>query len=642
MAVGLVGCGGGGAPAKPVGSGGAAPSHTGGNGGQAPGQGSGGRTGATGGGGGGVATSGGNGGSTATGGNGGSTATGGNGVGSGGAAPEVCLGPDIDVTSGTLSGAIKIAGAEGGSTTPDFGKVFLKGSDGGVVPLADTWRGSYSARVLAGTYQLVYAAVSAEGLVPANTFYPLTTVTVTKGAAVVLDVDVPLGTVTGTAAIGGKAVAGGTGTASLVLLRGSTGDEVPVRLGANGTFSAKAAPGTYDVYYRAGSAPTGEAPRNRNARVKTAVTVTASATTTLAVDIPSVALSGRIGVGGIPGESAGAQGVVVLRDATGDEVELGRPMAGSYAVRAVPGTYDVFFRWDQGNAFQPRNTNARAATGLVVPTAGPHTLDIDIPVVDLTGIVTINGARVKVESDDVGLSLANAETGDEVILGQTSFGAFAAKVVAGRYDVVCCVALKTTSTIAPRNRGAIVKRGVTIDGPGTMSVTWDVPGVRLTGSKAIDGVATADSQGSFVLSGPNGDEVKLGPVREASYALPVVPGTYDVVYDSGIGTDWTVRTGVTVGTTPAPLDIDMRTVAVQGSLTVNGARISEPLDSGTLYLKEVKDDGNGASTRLGSTSAGTYAARVPPGRYHVIYEVNISGANAPSNTGARLGCLDVR
>lgn len=562
--------------------------------------------------------------------------------GAAGALTEVCLGFDIDVPSGAISGAMKIAGADGASAKPDFGKLLLRGAPKDEVPLGETWVGSYAVRAIAKTYDLTYAAVSAETSVPFNTAYDLShPVTVGKGTATVVDVDVPMVTVSGTVTVGGRAAPTSISMGAVALRRDPAGDVIPLRLGSTGMFTARAIPGTYDVYYYGSEGTAGtDAPRNTNLKVKTGVTLAASGTTSLDIDIPSVSLGGKMSLAGVAGETAQDAGLLVLRSASGDEVEVGRVAQGRYDLHAAPGTYDLFYRSTFSKPLPPRNTNARVRSGIVVAPGGPHTLDLDVPWADVTGVVKLNGARISSQSDDVVLSLYNAETGDEVAVGPTTFGVFADRVVAGRYDVVYRGAVNgKASTLVPRNARATIKRDVLLEGSTPISLDLDVVSVPLSGTVAIDGVANAQSPGSFVLLGAagKGDVVKLGMVSQGSYSLPVVPGTYDVVHDAGTNPSWTIRTGVVVNDGSGPLDIDMRTTPIHGSLTLNGEAIADPMDSGTLSLR----DKNGVSIRLASTSAGTYSVRVPPGEYGVYYEVNTSGAHAPANKNARLGCLRV-
>ncbi|HEY8924822.1 MAG TPA: hypothetical protein VIU64_10615, partial [Polyangia bacterium] len=553
------------------------------------------------------------------------------------------LGYDLDVPSGAISGAFAIAGTPGSATTPDVGRLSLRAAVQGDLVLGETWTGAYAVRAIPGTYDLVYSAVSAQASVPFNTLNILSTkVTVANGASSVVDIDVPMVTVSGTVTVGGRAAATSAGLGSVVLRRDPQGDEVPLLVGQGGTLTARAIPGTYDVYYRAATAPAADAPRNRNLVVKTGVTLAMSGTTSLDLDIPSVPVGGRIAIGGVAGDKSQDAGILVLRNASGDQVELGPIATGSYSVRAAPGTYDVYYQTNQTKVTEPRNTNARALTGVTITPDGPNTLDIDVPLADVTGLLTINGASVTSESEDVILFLENPETADQVILSPTSFGSFAAKVVAGRYDIVYRGAANgKASTLVPRNKRAILRRGVTINGPALTSIDVDLPSVPLTGSLAMDGAANAQSEGSFLLQGaadPD-DVVDLGTVSQGHYALRLVPGTYDVVYDSGTSPRWTIQTGVTIEAATGTLDVDMQTFAIHGALTLNGAAIAAPRDSGTLVLRQ-RNKTTGTLV-LGSTSAGSYSARVPRGQYDVYYQVNTAGAHAPANADARLGCLRV-
>ena len=71
-------------------------------------------------------------------------------------------------------------------------------------------------------------------------------------------------------------------------------------------------------------------------------------------------------------------------------VALANSAAGSYSVRVVPGSYDVYYQWTAG-ATVPLNSLARLQTAAIAAT-GTTTLDIDVPSAIVTGTPTINGA----------------------------------------------------------------------------------------------------------------------------------------------------------------------------------------------------------------------------------------------------------
>ena len=103
---------------------------------------------------------GGTGGAIGAGGTGGS-GTGGGGIGgatgaAGTGGTASCIGYDIDIPSTLVTGTFKINGTTVTSAT-DWGNLFLRTGAGDTVKLGSTSAGSYSVRVVPGTYDLLYA-----------------------------------------------------------------------------------------------------------------------------------------------------------------------------------------------------------------------------------------------------------------------------------------------------------------------------------------------------------------------------------------------------------------------------------------------------------------------------------------------------
>jgi hypothetical protein len=146
------------------------------------------------------------------------------------------------------------------------------------------------------------------------------------------------------------------------------------------------------------------------------------------VDIPTVTLSGHVTVGGkVPTDDFGA---VSLRTVGGDSVALGRTADTMYLPKLiVPGTYDVYYSWNSGDNSMPidipRNTNARVRQDVSLQQTGA--LDVDIPVVTLSGRITVDG---KVPTDRFGsVRLSNQATGDGVALGRTGDASYTSKLI---------------------------------------------------------------------------------------------------------------------------------------------------------------------------------------------------------------------
>lgn len=210
--------------------------------------------------------------------------------------------------------------------------------------------------------------------------------------------------------------------------------------------TARVVPGTYDLFYGGGGVATTTAPRNQNAKLQS-VPIAAAGTTTLDIDVPSVVVSGMLKINGATVTSAADAGTLMLRSATGDTVPLGTTSAGSYSIRAVPGSYDVYYQVGTAGATVPRNVSAKVRSGAVVAT-GTTALDIDVPVSPVTGSIRIN-AMVNTSTADYGTLSLRSGTLDVVNLAASYAGTYSTRVIPGSYDLVYQVA--AAGALAPRN-----------------------------------------------------------------------------------------------------------------------------------------------------------------------------------------------
>jgi hypothetical protein len=274
-------------------------------------------------------------------------------------------------------------------------------------------------------------------------------VVVASAASTVLDIDVPTAVLSGGITIGGAAVTSASDAGTLYL-RNATGDEVALGTTSAGMYSIHIVPGTYDLFYKVGTAGS-VAPRNTNAKIKSAMVIAPSGTTAFDIDVPSVGVTGMLKIGGSAVTSTSDYGTVYLRTDAGDEVALGTTYSGSYSIRAVPGTYDVYYKVGTGGSLAPRNTSARIKTPVVLMAGATTALDIDVPSALISGTVKIAGNTVSSTGDAGALTLRDAK-GDIIILGSTSVGMYSLRVVPGTYDLY--YAVSTAGALAPRNTGA--------------------------------------------------------------------------------------------------------------------------------------------------------------------------------------------
>jgi len=429
---------------------------------------------------------------------------------------------DIDVPSVIVTGTIKINGATVTSTT-DMGALFLRNSAGDNVTLANSSTGSYSVRVIPGNYDVYYVGSAPGAQAPRNTLAKLQSVVVAATGTTALDIDIPSVVVSGTLKVNGAAVASTT-DAGTISLRNAAGDTISLGSTAIGSYSVRAVPGTYDVYYTVIAAGA-QTPRNTAAKLQSVV-VAATGTTALDVDVPSVIASGTIKINGAAVASTTDTGNLSLRTAAGDIIQLGATSAGSFSVRVVPGSYDVYYVMATPGAQAPRNALAKLQS-VAIAAAGTATLDIDVPSAVATGTIKIAGTTVTSTTDAGVLSLRTA-AGDVVNLGSTATGSYSARVIPGTYDLY--YGASSVGALAPRNTTAKVRTGVVV-GTGTTAIDIDIPSTAVTGSFRINSATvTSTAESGIVQLRAATDLLVLGNTSSGTYSTRVIPGNYDVYY----------------------------------------------------------------------------------------------------------------
>lgn len=370
------------------------------------------------------------------------------------------------------------------------------------------------------------------------------------------------------------------------------------------------------------------------------------------VDIPRVAVSAEFLLGGEPFVSSAYEhaAIVLVDPVTDDRIELGNTADGGTAtpVAVLPGTYEIHYARLAGGQQVPANAGAKIDT-VSVPDAESFTLVVDVPAVDLEGVVTMNGATPPTGQYENGaLVLLDPATGDEVDLGDTRDGEYRAMVVPGLYHVH--YRRRLADNQAPLNADArlsTVEILATDDDSQRLDI--DVPVTTLAGVLTLDGATPPDGtyeNGRILLRDRlTGDRIVLGQTRDGAYDAPLVPGDYEVIYERVLGGQQVPvnRAAVLQQTTleagEQSLDIDVATAVVSGGITVAGAPApADPGDDGVIVLRN-PDTGDEAI--LGNTAEGTYTRRVVQGDYEVYYRQQTSSGGVPANTNASLGSITI-
>jgi len=166
----------------------------------------------------------------------------------------------------------------------------------------------------------------------------------------------------------------------------------------------------------------------------------------------------------------------------------------------------------------------------------------------------------------------------------------------------------------------------------------NVPSARIQGDFLLNGRPFPSSflQGAnfFLRHAATGDELYLGLSNDQSYDRRVVQGRYDVIYEHKIGDEVPLNTqailveGLEISGDMV-FDIDVPYVSVGGDFLINGVPFPASfIESGRI---QVRDRQTGALSVLGETSDLTYAARLIPGAYDLMYS-RISGSTiVPAN-----------
>jgi hypothetical protein len=174
---------------------------------------------------------------------------------------------DVLIPAIDIEGTITIGGAAPPDSDYDDGHIYLRNRDTlDSVLLTNTRAPLFSARVVPGHYEVIYAAETPGGFVPVNAGAVIDTVEV--GADDILAIDVPVIQIAGDIQVGGAEPPDSpTDIGQLFLVDAVTLD--PIYIGSTlqgGGYSQRLTPGDYLVYYRA-QAWAGAVPANQNANL---------------------------------------------------------------------------------------------------------------------------------------------------------------------------------------------------------------------------------------------------------------------------------------------------------------------------------------------------------------------------------------
>lgn len=332
----------------------------------------------------------------------------------------------IDVMTAQIGGAFLVDGAPAPASPLERARISLRdGSTGDEFTIGDTDQGEYLTRVVAGTYDVVYAWQAGSAVMPANRHALVGALDTAQAAT--QTIDIPTVTIGGGFLVDGEPAPPDANDDGRLSLRGALDDEVLLGNTTAGGFERIVVAGLYDVRY-AQDTSSGIAPANADALL---ATIDVAIEPTFDIDVPTAFLSGTITIGlGAPPESDYDDAWIYLRNAaTGDTVLLASTRTGVYGTAIVPGEYEVVYAVETPGGQVPINVERVVVD--VVDVQGVQQLDIDIPVRGLGGAIGATGGPGERGS----LYLRSVERDDRSLLGTTVDGVYGQPVIPGRYLV---------------------------------------------------------------------------------------------------------------------------------------------------------------------------------------------------------------
>jgi len=565
---------------------------------------------------------------------------------------------DYDLRVVTISGTVTVDGAQPSTVgAGSRGQLLFQRAGGGrpaTVSLPASSAAIYQIKLIAGTYAITLDQTASCGTAGA---LPCGSTLLRRGQALnadgVLDLDVASSAIgpgetfeiSGRVTVNGQAVATSRsgGQRGRIAFVSSSGDRIEHGLGTSGeaVYTVRVAAGSYDVVVdNATDCPDGALPcQRRTARKALAL----SAAGVLDVDLHVVSVVGHVTVNGSElgaSATAGSRGQLGLVDDDGGvTIDLGSSGSAVYQSRIFAGRYDVVVSNatdcpTSGDSALPCQSRAVRTQ---IALEGDGSLDLDLPVVSVSGTVTASGAALGASATGGvrGRLLFNDEVAAAgVPLGASGAASYRIKLYAGSYTLAV-----ENSDDCPLDRPSPLpcqlhlisgNRNLTADGV----LDVEVPVIQVNGSVDLDGAGmpnAASSRGLLVFAQTDRGEVRadLQASGSADYRVSLYPGHYQVLLDNTA-----CQTNVLPCQRHALREIDLDasgslhldapTVLISGQVTVNGGQMGDsPVGVERGRVAFTAADAQAVLAPVGASGVGTYQATLFPGHYDVGF-VNTS------------------
>ena len=361
---------------------------------------------------------------------------------------------DVDVPAITVRGNVTLDGHALPDEAEARGTLSFVGSEGVAKSsdLGTTGGANYELRLLPGTYQVVFNGNSdlCGGadlpLVPCNAGTVMSNVALTTDG--VLDVDLRTATVRGNVTLNGAPMpteSTSRGSLAFVAASGSRFQTAPFEASDPVRYAARLLQGEYDVHFVANPAlcGTSQSPLVPCIGGPVLRAISISADGVLDVDLRGVSVGGRVTLNGAAFPDLDERGQLSF-SLLGGENQVTVPIRSndpaSYAVRLLSGSYAVGFVGDaawcaSGAAELPCNSGPLHSN---LDFQSDGVLDLDVPRVDVTGNVTLNGSPLPDESSHRGrlaFTWGDTEPQPACDLGETGHPAYGMSLLPGSYVI---------------------------------------------------------------------------------------------------------------------------------------------------------------------------------------------------------------
>lgn len=557
---------------------------------------------------------------------------------------------DLDLEVNEIQGAVTVNGLAMGSSATGGERaqiIFADGNGRVTTGLGYSGAAAYSLRLYAGTYDVKVSNQTdcpTAGLPPV----PCQTRTLRSGLALTapgtLDLDLEVIEVTGAVTVnGGVMDDSATGGVRGRILFSDDEGEVAAGLGHTGQAAYRAAlfSGVYDVKVENQTdCPEGAIPCQERV-LRSALSLLGPGT--LDLDLSVVTVSGQVTVNSaVMGASVtgGERGYLVFADDSGSvSVGLGHSGPATYTLSLYSGTYAVNFEntgdcpADRPGVVPCQRRLCNAALQLL----SGGSADFDLPVIQITGVVTVNGAGMPNSSNSQNRGTLifeeQDEAGDlEVPMGSSGPATYQLVMFPGSYQIVFDNLGCRDDQAAPCQRRVL--KALDLTGNGVLDL--DLLVITLSGVVSVNGLEMGPSpdgrsRGLVLMTDREGTTLTddVGPSGPAMYSVRLFAGTYDVDFANPVDCPKGAVPCLTENlhkelqlATNGVLDLPLEVLVLSGQVTLNQAGMPDStsgVDRGLLRFAR-EETGESLPAGVGASGAAVYQLQLYPGVYGVAFE----------------------